>query len=132
MTERDWYAERDPGDADHPVDVEVRERVARAPRFDELRATIDETRRAIRSGLGRRASLWVELEALLNARAALREAAYYNLGVDHGRSLGATERMLDEVESDSEHGLRVLEELAQRLAAIARAVREGRADGSAR
>jgi hypothetical protein len=64
------------------------------------------------------------IEAVLDVGRALRESTYYNLGVDHGRTLGAVESLLDPArEVDVEHALRVIEEVARKLADVSRAAR---------
>jgi CheY-like chemotaxis protein len=120
-TVRDWFAERNTDHDEHPVDAEVRRRagavlVEMDERVGKLKAALDdsvETKEA-----------WLELEAALNDRAAIREAAYYNTGVDDGRSHRVVEELLgsEQHPSDPEEVLRILAQLGSTVALLAQRV----------
>lgn len=116
---RDWFAERDVAEGEHPVDAEVRERLARgsAPEGDRHVAHL---KRVVTAALGARLEPWLELEALLNERAAAREAAYYNLGVDVGRASRIAEDVAGEGAIDPRDALRSVVAIAQDLAELGR------------
>jgi len=117
---RDWFAERDVIEGEHPVDGEVRERLARGsgPESDRQVAYL---KRVVTASLGPRRGPWLELEALLNARAAAREAAYYNLGVDVGRASRIAEDFArDDANVDPRDTLRSLVAIAQDLERLGR------------
>lgn len=115
---RDWYAQRDRGDEEHPVDDEVRQRLGRSL-VDLDRRILRLKNEVVGAGDG---SVWLELEALLNERASLREAAYYNAGVEDGRAHGALEELLGDRPSgpDSSEALRLLAELGATVTLLAR------------
>lgn len=117
---RDWFAERDVAEGEHPVDAEVRERLARgsAPEGDRHVARL---KRVVTAALGGQLEPWLELEALLNERAAARETAYYNLGVDAGRASRIAEDVAGESASvDPRDALRSVVAIAQDLAELGR------------
>lgn len=115
---RDWFAERDRGEDEHPIDEEVRQRLGAS--LVEMDARILDLKKRVTDSIGTN-DVWLELEALLNDRASLREAAYYNAGVDHGRTHGALEELLgDQQSADPQGALHTLAELGSMVALLAR------------
>lgn len=115
---RDWFAERDRGEGEHPIDEEVRGRLG--PSLLEIDARILDLKKRLTDSIGAN-DVWLELEALLNDRTSLREAAYYNLGVDEGRAHRAVEELLgDGPSADQREALRMLAELGSAVTLVAR------------
>ncbi len=116
---RDWYAERDGGGGEHAIDDAVRQRLGRP--IVEMDRRVRSLKAALSRAIGAN-DVWLELEALLNERASLREAAYYNLGVDDGRAHGALDELLGDGSrgADPREALRMLAELGSAVTLLAR------------
>lgn len=116
---RDWYAERDRGEGEHPIDDAVRERLGRP--IVEMDRRVRNLKAALSHAIAVN-DVWLELEALLNERASLREAANYNLGVDDGRTHGALDELLGDgsPSADPREALRMLAELGSAATLLAR------------
>jgi hypothetical protein len=71
--------EEDPS-YEHPVDQIVRIRVGRR----DLQRAITTSTDAIVKALGKRRRLWFDFETAADRRRSLREAAYFDAGVEHG------------------------------------------------
>lgn len=116
---RDWFAERGGEEGEHPVDAEVRERIGSGLEA-ERDQRITYLKQVVTGALNRRAEPWLELEELLGERAGAREAAYYNLGVDIGRTSEVAERIAGEGGADPRDALRAISALGSALAELSR------------
>lgn len=81
------------GDAneEHPVDVLVDRRLDHAALRRRIRAATDRLMEA----LGEEQDLWLRLEELLGEQRLDREAAYFDIGYEHGRAAGRAEALAD-------------------------------------
>jgi hypothetical protein len=71
--------EEDPS-YEHPIDKTVRIRVGRR----DLQRTVVKTTDAIVKALGKRRRLWFDFETAADKMRSLREAAYFDAGVEYG------------------------------------------------
>ncbi|MBN1773593.1 MAG: hypothetical protein JXB32_20185 [Deltaproteobacteria bacterium] len=77
----------DEGQEAHPVDAVVERRLRHAGLRRQVRSATDRLMRA----LGRRRHLWLRLEELLADCRMDREAAFFDIGLEHGRAAGRAE-----------------------------------------
>lgn len=90
---RPHYASLDDAGAEqHPVDTAVE---ARLPLLDERRR-LNELGSRLLDALGEDRHLYLAFEAQRNAVAAAREAAYFDLGVEHGAAVASAGVLGDE------------------------------------
>ena len=88
MAHRDWFDALDTGD-DHPVIVEAHGRLGQVASYRVASARARETSAALASMLdAEHRQVWLAADAAANERWEQVAAAYYNVGVDHGRSSG--------------------------------------------
>ena len=92
---------------EHPVDERVRIRVGRR----DLQRIIADAPTAIVKALGRRRHLWFRYERAADTLRSLREAAYFDAGVEHGSAAARAEAVRG--------GDRSVRRLAERLVAEA-------------
>ena len=102
----------------HPIDHAVYVRVGR-PR---LQATLAKKAQAVVDALGKRRWLWFDYEELQGRLTSLREAAYFDLGVELGVAEARQRRL---------RGERTVKQLAARLVREALAANVARKDASA-
>lgn len=78
-------------DEEHPVDVLVDRRLDHAALRRRIRAATDRLVEA----LGEEHDLWLRLEEMLGEQRLDREAAYFDVGYQHGRAAGRAEALAD-------------------------------------
>jgi hypothetical protein len=78
-------------DDEHPVDALVDRRLDHVALRRRIRATTDRLMEA----LGEEHDLWLRLEELLGELHSDREAAYFDIGYEHGRAAGRAEGLAD-------------------------------------
>jgi hypothetical protein len=81
----------DEPDDEHPVDALVDRRLDHAALRRRIRAATDRLVEA----LGEEHDLWLRLEELLGEQRLDREAAYFDIGYEHGRAAGRAEALAD-------------------------------------
>lgn len=79
----------DDGDDEHPVDALVDRRLDHAALRRRIRSATD----LLMEVLGDEQHLWLRLEELLGEQRLDREAAYFDLGYEHGRAAGRGEAL---------------------------------------
>jgi len=102
--------EEDPS-YEHAIDQRVRIRVGRR----DLQRTVSDTSTAIVKALAKRRALWFRYEHAADRLRSLREAAYFDAGVEHGAAAARAEAACG--------GSRAVRRLADRL--IVEALRGG-------
>jgi hypothetical protein len=75
----------------HPVDAVVEQRLGHTALRQQIRVA---TERLLR-GLGEERHLWLRLEELLGDCRVDREAAFFDIGYEHGRIAGRTEGLAE-------------------------------------
>jgi len=78
-------------DEAHPVDEAVERRLDHSVLRRRIRAATDRLMEA----LGEEYDLWLRLEELLGELHSDREAAYFDIGYEHGRAAGRAEGLAD-------------------------------------
>ena len=81
----------DEGHGIHPADAVVERRLGHTALRRQIRAATERLLRA----LGEDRHLWLRLEELLGDCRADREAAFFNIGYEHGRVAGRTEGLAE-------------------------------------
>lgn len=81
----------DEGDEGHPVDEAVERRLDHAALRRRIRTATDR----IMEALGDEQDLWFRLEELLGEYRMDREAAYFDIGYEHGRAAARAETLAD-------------------------------------
>jgi len=81
----------DEPDDEHPVDALVARRLDHAALRRRIRAATDRLMEA----LDEEHDLWLRLEELLGEQRLDREAAYFDIGYEHGRAAGRAEALAD-------------------------------------
>jgi hypothetical protein len=81
----------DEGVEGHPVDDAVERRLDHAVLRRRIRAATDRLMEA----LGEEQDLWLRVEELLGEQRLDREAAYFDIGYEHGRAAGRAEALAD-------------------------------------
>lgn len=94
-------------DDEHPVDALVDRRLDHTVLRRRIRAATDRLVEA----LDEEHDLWLRLEELLGEQRLDREAAYFDVGYEHGRAVGRAETLAEK----GPHGSAAYRELAQRL-----------------
>jgi hypothetical protein len=94
-------------DDEHPVDALVERRLDHAALRRRIRAATDRLVEA----LDEEHDLWLRLEELLGEQRLDREAAYFDVGYEHGRAAGRAEALAER----GPHGTAAYRDLAQRL-----------------
>jgi hypothetical protein len=102
--------EQDPS-YEHAVDQRVRIRVGRR----DLQRTVSDTSSAIVKALGKQRRLWFRFEHAADKLRSLREAAYFDAGVEHGAAAARADAARD--------GGRAVRRLAEKL--VVEALRRG-------
>lgn len=121
MSRRDWYHEIELPSEEHPVDLEVQDRLKYRAEYQDLRAQTLEIGGILRHHLeGEALDLWLRVEAAINDRSALFAEEAYNVGVDAGIAM----RLADDILADATTNARdnsptVVRALAAALARIA-------------
>jgi hypothetical protein len=81
----------DEGVEGHPVDDAVERRLDHAVLRRRIRAATDR----LMDALGEEQDLWLRVEELLGEQRLDREAAYFDIGYEHGRAAGRAEALAD-------------------------------------
>jgi len=97
MSRRNWYRELEPPSEEHPVDLEIQDRLRDDPEHQELRAQVLELGGMLSHLLeGEMLQLWLRVESAINDRWGFATEEYYNAGVDAGLAM----RVVDDVLGD--------------------------------
>lgn len=121
MSRRDWYRGFEAPPEEHPVDLEVQERLRDDPEYQELRAQVLELGGMLGHLLdGEALDLWLRVEAAMNDRWSIAAEAYYNVGVDAGLAMRIVNEVIGHAHVDPQmQPAAAMRALASALARIA-------------
>jgi len=128
MSRHDWYRDFESPSEEHPVDLEIQNRLKECTEYRELRSQVLELGGMLGHLLdGESLNLWLRVEAAINDRWAYYSEESYNAGVDAGLAKRVVNDVLADAGIDSKLSpVAAVRALSAALARIARRMDDDR------